>query len=863
MGSTVNINDSYIATSEQIDNVNNPFYHIKEDALFNFIYNENFDDTTSQYCQAILAQIYNAVNACNNSDVETLKGTIDSLLTPYQDAQKELDALLGEKNNCENAIKNLAEYLENYTSNKGNFDQTLQQLTESISEFINVSGGSSALFGENFISNLNSLLSKIKETNFDNFAEKVDSLKVHVKAIVSELDEIQKLNESLKSKDSAIYINTLFNLARGNNVSGLCPEGDNGGDLLSSAPEIIKYLLDSSTIGSIINANIGISQSDLVAKLTDEEVVSLFSNDELFNAALKAGKFDVSGTDAGIPKADLLARLNDTDKLDLVPHLIDKLYDKGVAEGKIDNSKLTEGTTKADLVNALDDNDKKFLLNKLGQDDLFSAALKANKFDVSGKDAGISKSDLLAKLSGAEKRSLYNVDKIYNAAISAGKFSSCSKKDEIKTLFLDKLSATESDSVRTIKQGLVDKLAGVNASYASGRMANYVDLFVSQEMTIKSIEAMLYGCTDSPDRPLPGNNSVEADTSDGNSTSVDMKGLIKLYGDYGESVEQMKKIASNSDYNYAWSDTKSVEENNKDLVEQITQRLASKEGDIAKAEAEVAERKKDYDAAYNEYASVLKGNANDLLNLALTYNPPNGQGVRLASVTKKIAEDGTVTYIANKEETNSSSRIGAPAEASNNPFVSSEEALSHLNIVYYALAICYQKSLGVKDLVADQVEKIEEQNRLIKVNNDYLKYANKLYEEIYKKAALNKRDVFKYENVTVDGITIGKFNEYLKDTVKAPGVGDSFSYGTYNVEGTTDGGKDKSNIDVDEQGTLTGISNTQEAVRLHGDELSTNVQMMNTKLTQFTQNYNSFLSIASQLAKSTGDYFKSIASNVR
>jgi outer membrane murein-binding lipoprotein Lpp len=50
---------------------------------------------------------------------------------------------------------------------------------------------------------------------------------------------------------------------------------------------------------------------------------------------------------------------------------------------------------------------------------------------------------------------------------------------------------------------------------------------------------------------------------------------------------------------------------------------------------------------------------------------------------------------------------------------------------------------------------------------------------------------------------------------------------------------------------------------MYGDELSTDAQVLNTKLTQITQNYNSFLSIATQLAKSTGEYFKSIASNVR
>jgi hypothetical protein len=68
---------------------------------------------------------------------------------------------------------------------------------------------------------------------------------------------------------------------------------------------------------------------------------------------------------------------------------------------------------------------------------------------------------------------------------------------------------------------------------------------------------------------------------------------------------------------------------------------------------------------------------------------------------------------------------------------------------------------------------------------------------------------------------------------------------------------------VNEQGALTEISNVQESIRMYGDELSTEAQVLNTKLSQIMQNYNGFLSITTQLAKSTGEYFKSIASNVR
>jgi hypothetical protein len=75
--------------------------------------------------------------------------------------------------------------------------------------------------------------------------------------------------------------------------------------------------------------------------------------------------------------------------------------------------------------------------------------------------------------------------------------------------------------------------------------------------------------------------------------------------------------------------------------------------------------------------------------------------------------------------------------------------------------------------------------------------------------------------------------------------------------------KSTTNIDVDEQAALTFVSSLQDQVRIYGDKLSTDAQMMTTRMQQYMQDANACVSACTQTVKSVGDYFKSTISNVR
>jgi hypothetical protein len=135
------------------------------------------------------------------------------------------------------------------------------------------------------------------------------------------------------------------------------------------------------------------------------------------------------------------------------------------------------------------------------------------------------------------------------------------------------------------------------------------------------------------------------------------------------------------------------------------------------------------------------------------------------------------------------------------------------------------------------------------------------------------------DNKTNTGVSITKLHTYLKDIVKSNGfdgsgiykVGISASDGKgifkyliaqYNRDGNGDGGGEAQNIDVQEQATLTMILNQQDNTRIYGDKLSTDSQLMTTKMSQYMQNSNAYVSACSQVVKPIGNYFKTIASNI-
>jgi hypothetical protein len=248
-------------------------------------------------------------------------------------------------------------------------------------------------------------------------------------------------------------------------------------------------------------------------------------------------------------------------------------------------------------------------------------------------------------------------------------------------------------------------------------------------------------------------------------------------------------------------------------------------------------------AAYNAAPNVVV-DPDMLLELAMKNNPLGGGTLyKLGSITYNPS---TGIYTATK---------GSALTASDSKLLAKDTLLQHLNIAYYCLAVCYDKALAVKMLLALQIEEIEKINKKIATNNDWLNKANKFYQDFYAKAA--QASFTNTEVKPSDGL-----EDYVED-ICGGSLDGPYWPGEYNSEGGKGANADWSNIDVREQGNLTKISNAQESIRMWGDELSTNAQILNTKLTQITQNYNSFLSIATQLAKSTGEYFKSIASNVR
>jgi hypothetical protein len=182
--------------------------------------------------------------------------------------------------------------------------------------------------------------------------------------------------------------------------------------------------------------------------------------------------------------------------------------------------------------------------------------------------------------------------------------------------------------------------------------------------------------------------------------------------------------------------------------------------------------------------------------------------------------------------------------------------------------MCYEKSLAVKALLTSQVKAIEEINEKIRTNNDFLNAANKLYQNYYDKCSQSGNTTGAVVDTTADAYKVGNTTlpSYVNDSERRGSLTNGGMDATWtdsNGKGEASSNSNYSNIDTKEQGNLTMISNAQESIRMYGDELSTKAQVENTKLTQIMQNYNSFLSIATQLAKSTGEYFKSIASNVR
>jgi hypothetical protein len=304
------------------------------------------------------------------------------------------------------------------------------------------------------------------------------------------------------------------------------------------------------------------------------------------------------------------------------------------------------------------------------------------------------------------------------------------------------------------------------------------------------------------------------------------------------------------------------------------------------------------------HAPASEMSQNKLLQLALRNNPANGGkvtidgieyagGFRIAAIKKFVDSAGNVTYTP----------IIAKDKDGNLAMGSSEisiDALSkYWNVPYFAMAMCYEMALVVKEMIIAQVDAIDKANKEIKENNEYLEYANTAYHNYYTWAIYKNEttsipiiNAFELEK-NADGTTtpsglptdaqkhVADFLNYLKvkcglgnreesgKTIKGE-IGDEtgqininsqISYGTYNTEGKSGG--DRSNIDVKEQEFLTHISSWQEAIRQRGDLLSTDAQEMTTKLTQYVQAFNNNLQGCSDMNKGIYSSTRVVTSNIR
>lgn len=310
------------------------------------------------------------------------------------------------------------------------------------------------------------------------------------------------------------------------------------------------------------------------------------------------------------------------------------------------------------------------------------------------------------------------------------------------------------------------------------------------------------------------------------------------------------------------------------------------------------------------YASVSQeyvDNMNKLLNLCLLAGTPaSGESsyVLATGVQRTLDSNGNYVYeIVSGSKTITSSSLDAS--------FSKQDATAGMALPYFALAIMYEKTCIQQMILVEQLKQIEKINDEIEENNKALKSLTELYDKVYTAVTWSAKasEVNQYENlstsVSLDGceMSVSELDKYLRNTVQnGSGLGNkgtvsdfaSVNAESYRVNGDefitvvarydrdgnnmwdkytktdkdgssnlTDFDSNTSNIDVKEQATLTHISNLQDQVRMYGDTLSTDAQLMTTKMEQYMQDANSCVSACTQTVKSIGDYYKNIITNIR
>ncbi|MDR0693592.1 MAG: hypothetical protein LBF49_03445 [Puniceicoccales bacterium] len=305
-------------------------------------------------------------------------------------------------------------------------------------------------------------------------------------------------------------------------------------------------------------------------------------------------------------------------------------------------------------------------------------------------------------------------------------------------------------------------------------------------------------------------------------------------------------------------------------------------GHLQSTKQSVTKTETDFNAAVKDLSDLSSSfdpnaNVNDLLSLCMmasTPKPqPDGTYRVLTGIERTLdSTNGNYTYVLKYGGTTINK---ATYEAS----FSKEDAYVHYSLPYLALAIMYEKVAIQQMVLVEQLKQVEIANEAIRTNNTALKFLSWMYDRIYGKSTTKGTQTYDALLLTT-GIDMDMFklNSYLENTAKAGNL-DSFGnnspyyyngyfvydYCCYNRDGDkpTAKSQDTENIDVREQATLTMISNKQDSVRIYGDQLSTDSQLMTTKMSQYMQNSNSCISAATQVVKSIGDYLKTITSNVR
>ena len=271
----------------------------------------------------------------------------------------------------------------------------------------------------------------------------------------------------------------------------------------------------------------------------------------------------------------------------------------------------------------------------------------------------------------------------------------------------------------------------------------------------------------------------------------------------------------------------------------------------------------------------------------------------LASGVKRITNsDGSYSYEivkasgegskinADKLE-DSFTKIDALFKPDENGFVTS-------TISWYAMAIMYEKVAVQQMVLAEQLNQIEKINEEIRYNNKVLSTLSEFYNRAYSYSATSAKDK-KWSGSCVS-LKEAKWDGTAKDLInymeRIVGVGTICTdyhktlyggiasialsindgeacivpFAHYNKKGEDvieKGEGDTENIDVHEQAALNMISMWQDQVRMYGDSLSTDAQLMTTKMEQYIQNVNSSLTTCTQTVKAVGDLCKTITQNIR